>query len=155
MRWPLRTSGVPSSGKLTVSAIVQAERGPHQLHSSLVQHSAVIQGNVESSQVRSAHVQANATMLVCGVKKVNVVPEFALRRWQAVSVRLSLHVEAIGLRNEVHIQPHAVRNNVERVSKAGGGHTQRLKIRLVRKSSSDIPETFSTIIFSKKNSVWL
>src|SRR5208283_553161 len=125
---------VPPSCKLSIASIVQTEWRPHEFQVLPVEHAVVKEGHVESSQVRRAHVQANATMLVVGIEKVNVVPEFAVRRWQAVPVRLALHVEAIGLRNEVHIKPYAVRDDVERVPEADA-MPRGVKIRLLRNSS--------------------
>jgi len=55
--------------------------------SSKVEHAAVTERYVESSQIPSTHIQANAAMLVLGIEKVNVVPEFAVGRWQGVPVR--------------------------------------------------------------------
>src|ERR1700730_14511944 len=72
---------VPPSCKLPVTPIVQAERRPHEFQGLPVQDSAVTQRHVESSKIPSAHVQANAAMLVLGIEKVDVVPEFAVARW--------------------------------------------------------------------------
>src|SRR5208283_253421 len=116
---------VPPSGKLAVSATVQAERHPHQFPSLPGKHAVVKEGHVENSQGRCAHVHANAAVLVLGIEKVNVVPEFAVGRWQTVAVRLPLYVEAIGLGSEIHIQRHAVRDDIERVSETSGCQAQR------------------------------
>src|SRR5271167_311557 len=113
----------PPACKLTVASIVQAEGGPHEFQGLPVEQTAVTQRDIESSQISSAHVQANAAMLVLGIEKVNVVPQFAVGRWRTVPVRFPLHVEAIGLWSEVHVKPYTVRDDIERVSEASGWHT--------------------------------
>src|SRR5271165_552479 len=114
---------IPAACKLSITAFVQAESRPHEFDSLLLKYLAAIESRVKSCEVNGAHIQADPAVLVLGVKKVNVVPQFAIGRCQTVPVRLPLHVEAIGLWSEVHIKPYTVRDDIERVSEASGCHT--------------------------------
>lgn len=69
---------IPAACKLSITAIVQAERRPHEFDSLLPKYLTAIESRVKRGEVYGAHIQADSAVLVFGVKKVDVVPKLAV-----------------------------------------------------------------------------